>query len=400
LLVGFWLWAEFSRSPRPVGPVGTRTGRGGRQSSLTYADKGSPSRLASISPTRPLARRGCSSFRAAGAGEPFRCRPMMGSTLRGVVIPEPMLSTRAATWPAQGDWRMEPKWDGFRLLVAIDSGGRIRAWSRRGASLGDRLGALLPPVAGAPRGSVFDGELVALSSCDGRAVQDFAAVCQAVLRGDSRRGADFTSLRSTFSSLPVRTYEPCRGSSARGSCRTCSRSATGFVWSRRSQRVVSPMSSLSRSGSRGRCSSSRGRGIAWAGRQRGASTRRLTARSRHCARCGRGVMATPTRLVISMGDVWSRLAVRGWRRRSVVVSSSPTRGSMPMARCARSGSARWTLKVARAETTQALSVRSRSDGSSSRCAVTRQSWCPLACVGTRSAATCVCGGSGVASRRS
>ena len=69
----------------------------------------------------------------------------------GVAIPESMLGTRAAWWPAQGDWRMEPKWDGFRLLVAIDDRGHIRAWSRRGASLGDRLGSLLAPFAGAPR---------------------------------------------------------------------------------------------------------------------------------------------------------------------------------------------------------------------------------------------------------
>ncbi len=96
-----------------------------------------------------------------------------------------MLSTRAATWPAQDDWAMEPKWDGFRLLVAINQHGRVRAWSRRGASLGDRLGALLEPLAEAPRGSVFDGELVALSSLDGRAVQDFTAVCRAALRADA-----------------------------------------------------------------------------------------------------------------------------------------------------------------------------------------------------------------------
>jgi ATP-dependent DNA ligase len=66
-------------------------------------------------------------------------------------IPEPMLSTRAATWPAQGDWAMEPKWDGFRLLVSIDQHGRVRAWSRRGAGLRDRLGSLLEPLADAPR---------------------------------------------------------------------------------------------------------------------------------------------------------------------------------------------------------------------------------------------------------
>jgi hypothetical protein len=58
-----------------------------------------------------------------------------------------MLSTRAATWPAHGDWIMEPKSDGFRLLAAIDKRGRVRAWSRRGASLGDRVD------------SVFDAEL-------------------------------------------------------------------------------------------------------------------------------------------------------------------------------------------------------------------------------------------------
>ena len=100
-------------------------------------------------------------------------------------IPEPMLSTRAAAWPAHGDWMMEPKWDGFRLLAAIDKRGRIRAWSRRGASLGDRLGSLLEPLADAPRGTVFDAELVALSFRDGRVAQDFATVCRATLQGDA-----------------------------------------------------------------------------------------------------------------------------------------------------------------------------------------------------------------------
>jgi DNA ligase-1 len=101
-----------------------------------------------------------------------------------MAIPEPMLSTPAATWPAQGDWVMEPKWDGFRLLVEIGDDARICAWSRRGTSLGDRLGSLLAPLAEAPRGTVFDAELVALSSQDVRAVQDFAAVRRATLQGD------------------------------------------------------------------------------------------------------------------------------------------------------------------------------------------------------------------------
>jgi len=80
---------------------------------------------------------------------------------------------------------MELKWDGFRLLVKIDQHARIRAWSRRGAILSDRLGSLLAPLAEAPRGTVFDAELVALSSQDGRAVQAFAAVRRATLQGDA-----------------------------------------------------------------------------------------------------------------------------------------------------------------------------------------------------------------------
>ena len=80
---------------------------------------------------------------------------------------------------------MEPKWDGFRLLVAIDPNGRRRAWSRRGASMGDRLGSLLTPFVDAPRGSIFDAELIALSARDGSVVQDFAAVCRAALQADA-----------------------------------------------------------------------------------------------------------------------------------------------------------------------------------------------------------------------
>jgi ATP-dependent DNA ligase len=50
--------------------------------------------------------------------------------------------------------------------------------------MGDRLRSLLAPLAAAPRRTVFDAELVALSSQDGRAVQDFAAVRRATLQGD------------------------------------------------------------------------------------------------------------------------------------------------------------------------------------------------------------------------
>ena len=90
-----------------------------------------------------------------------------------------MLRTRAHKWPAQADCLMKPEWDGFRLLVAVDDERRTRAWSRLGTSLGDRIGTLLDPLSDAPKRSIFDAELVALSSRDRSAIQDFGAVCRA-----------------------------------------------------------------------------------------------------------------------------------------------------------------------------------------------------------------------------
>jgi len=58
-----------------------------------------------------------------------------------------MLSTAIRSWPEGGDWMLEPKFDGFRVLIEVASDRRVRAWSRHGTnltdSLGDLLGALL-----------------------------------------------------------------------------------------------------------------------------------------------------------------------------------------------------------------------------------------------------------------
>jgi ATP-dependent DNA ligase len=95
-----------------------------------------------------------------------------------------MLSTSARRWPGGGEWVLQPKWDGFRLLIEVGADRRARAWSRHGTSLTGRLGALTAAFADTPAGSVFDGELVAIGERDGRPVQDFAMVARAVLRGD------------------------------------------------------------------------------------------------------------------------------------------------------------------------------------------------------------------------
>ena len=98
-------------------------------------------------------------------------------------FPEPMLSTPARAWPSGGDWIQQPKWDGFRLLVDVGQDGRLRAWSRHGTGLTDRLDPLMEAFGEVPGGTIFDGELVALGERGGQATQDFAAVSRAVLSG-------------------------------------------------------------------------------------------------------------------------------------------------------------------------------------------------------------------------
>jgi bifunctional non-homologous end joining protein LigD len=119
-----------------------------------------------------------------------------------------MLSTSARRWPSAGEWVLQPKWDGFRLLIEVGADRRMRAWSRHGTNLTGRLGGLTEAFAETPAGSLFDGELVAVSEREGRPVQDFATVGQAVLRGDI---AAAESLRFVGFDLLVIAGEDLRG---------------------------------------------------------------------------------------------------------------------------------------------------------------------------------------------
>ena len=74
---------------------------------------------------------------------------------------------------------LEAKFDGYRLLIEVG----IRAWSRHATSLTTRLGDLLDPFVDVAPGTVFDGELIALTERHGQPVQDFAAVSRTVLGG-------------------------------------------------------------------------------------------------------------------------------------------------------------------------------------------------------------------------
>jgi ATP-dependent DNA ligase len=75
---------------------------------------------------------------------------------------EPMLSTSATRWPTSGDWILQPKWDGFRVVIGVPAHGPNRAWSRHGVSLTPRLETRpgsLPRTAGppVPKGGLAQG---------------------------------------------------------------------------------------------------------------------------------------------------------------------------------------------------------------------------------------------------
>ena len=66
-------------------------------------------------------------------------------TLAQMSPPEPMLSASFRSWPRGSDWVLQPKWDGFRLLIEVAQGSSPRAWSRHGTSLTSRLADFLEP---------------------------------------------------------------------------------------------------------------------------------------------------------------------------------------------------------------------------------------------------------------
>lgn len=129
-------------------------------------------------------------------------------------VPEPMLSARGTKWPTGSDWVLQVKWDGFRLLLEIPRRGVVRAWSRHGASLSQRLPGILEPFREMPPGTIVDGELVALAERDDRPTQDFAAVRRAVFNGDTAAGARLRFVAFDLLSSLVRICRRGRGSSA------------------------------------------------------------------------------------------------------------------------------------------------------------------------------------------
>jgi hypothetical protein len=121
----------------------------------------------------------------------------------GVRMPfQPMLASSSAPRPLAGRWVMEPKFDGWRVIVAID--GEVHVWTRR-HDLTGRLPELARLADVIDVSVVLDGELVA---GQGRA-SDFYGVLPGVA-ARNRRALTFVayvlprcSLRSATSPIPA-----------------------------------------------------------------------------------------------------------------------------------------------------------------------------------------------------
>jgi len=88
----------------------------------------------------------------------------------------PMLATNSAPRTLRGQWIMEPKFDGWRVIVSVDD--VVRVWTRRGHEMTARLPELAGLADTVDVPVVLDGELVA---GQGRA-SDFYGVLPRVAR--------------------------------------------------------------------------------------------------------------------------------------------------------------------------------------------------------------------------
>jgi len=118
---------------------------------------------------------------------------------------EPMLATNRISRPLAGEWVLEPKFDGWRAIVAV--GDDVRVWTRTGHELTERLPELAPLVDHCGGASiVLDGELVA---GQGRAV-DFYGLLPRVAARARREPLTFVAFDVLAFDGPVIDQPYCR----------------------------------------------------------------------------------------------------------------------------------------------------------------------------------------------
>lgn len=81
----------------------------------------------------------------------------------------PMLAVRGTPGPSEDGWAVEPKWDGWRVLVYV--AGDVRVLTRNGRDITAAVPELRPLGETVPTGTVLDGELIVRQ---GRAIDFYA----------------------------------------------------------------------------------------------------------------------------------------------------------------------------------------------------------------------------------
>ncbi len=115
------------------------------------------------------------------------------------------LATLADEPPKGDDWLHEPKFDGYRCLIALGRGG-ARLYTRNGKDWTDRFGALKAPAEALPCDTaLIDGEVIA-----GSTGGDFSALQKALKSGSALTFYAFDLLRLDGADLTGRTFEERR----------------------------------------------------------------------------------------------------------------------------------------------------------------------------------------------
>src|SRR4051794_31934582 len=74
--------------------------------------------------------------------------------------PQLAKATETKALPDQGDWVMEPKFDGIRLLAHVGTEGRVDFWTRDGNR--KQLPRIAAELSTLPPNTVLDGEAVSI----------------------------------------------------------------------------------------------------------------------------------------------------------------------------------------------------------------------------------------------
>ncbi len=106
-------------------------------------------------------------------------------------LPEPMLAKLVAEVPGsdavEGGLSFEPKWDGFRAIVAVDPSGNVEIGSRGSKPLTRYFPELVAEFAAQlPPGTLVDGEIIVRVPTEGGERLDWPTLSQRIHPAQSR----------------------------------------------------------------------------------------------------------------------------------------------------------------------------------------------------------------------